>query len=176
MTKSEIRVALVGVGNCASSLVQGIRYYANEATIDGLARPKVGRYNVSNISIVAAFDVDQRKVGKDLSEAIFSEPNCTLRFMDVEHTGVVVHKGPVLDGVAPHMHEAFRVDEKQPISDVGEVLRESGAEMLICYLPVGSARASRFYAEAALEANIGFVNAIPEFICSDDTWIQRFES
>lgn len=174
--RPEIRVAIVGVGNCASALVQGIHYYASEITTEGLAHPKIGKYRVSDIKIVAAFDVDMRKVGKDLAKAIFSEPNCTVQFMDIDHTGVPVCKGSVLDGVAPHMREMFPVDEGQPVSNVVEVLRESEAEMLICYLPVGSSRASRFYAEAALEAGIGFVNAIPEFICSDDKWIQRFES
>jgi len=174
--RPEIRVAIVGAGNCASALVQGIHYYARETTTEGLAHPKIGKYRVSDIRIVAAFDVDARKVGKDLSEAIFSEPNCAMRFMSVGHLEVPVHKGPVLDGVAPHMRETFLVDEDQAVSDVTEILRESEAEMLICYLPVGSAHAARWYAEAALKAGIGFVNAIPEFICSDDTWIQRFKS
>lgn len=173
---SEIRVAIAGAGNCASALVQGIQYYTNEPTTEGLTHPKISEYQVSDIKIVAAFDVDIRKVGKDLAEAIFAEPNCAVRFADVAHTGVCVHKGPVLDGIASHMQETFLVDEDQPTSDVVKVLRESGAEMLICYLPVGSSRAARFYAEAALEADIGFVNAIPEFICSDEEWIHRFES
>ena len=172
-----IKVALVGIGNCASTLVQGIHYYANrtEENPIGLMHKDFGGYKIQDIKFVAAFDVDSRKVGKDLSEAIFSEPNCTKKITDVPKTGVIVHKGRVFDGVAPHMKDYFVVDNKVPEQDIVDVLKESGAEILICYLPVGSSKAARFYADQAIKAGVGFINAIPEFICSDPEWIQRFK-
>lgn len=131
---------------------------------------------MSDIKIVAAFDVDKRKVGKDVAEAIFVEPNCTKKITDVPSTGVIVQKGPVLDGVAEHMDKTFLVDNSQGVVDIKKILKETGAEILICYLPVGSANAARFYAQMALDAGTGFINAIPEFICSDNMWIDRFKS
>lgn len=175
MEKEKIRVAIVGVGNCASSLVQGIEYYSENPNAGGLMNADIGGYKVSDIEIVSAFDVDSRKVGLDIADAIFAKPNCTKKFSEVAKKNVPVNKGHVLDGVAPHMKDVFLVDENYQEADVVEVLRESKAEILICYLPVGSAEASRFYAQEALDAGVGFINAIPEFICSDDTWIQKFK-
>lgn len=171
----KIRIAIIGLGNCASSLIQGISYYQKNRTETGLMHHEIGHFKVSDIKIVAAFDVDARKIGKDVSEAIFSEPNCTTKFSDVARTGVIVSKGPVFDGIAPHMQDIFKVDENQKVTDVIEILKKSKAEILICYLPVGSANAVRFYAQVALDAGVGFINAIPEFICSEDSWIKKFK-
>ena len=171
----KIKVALVGIGNCASSLVQGITFYTgNSGKLVGLMHEDLAGYYLSDIEFVAAFDVDNRKVGKDLSEAIFAEPNCTKKICDVGNLKVIVKKGTVLDGVAEHMKDFFIVDEKQKSVDIVEELKKSKADLLICYLPVGSYDASRFYAQAAIDAKIGFINAIPEFICSDEKWISKF--
>ena len=172
--KKEIKVAIVGVGNCASSLIQGVSFYSNNSTNLGLMHSEIAGYHVSDIKFVAAFDVDKRKVGKDLSEAIFAEPNCTKKICDVNNLKVTVKKGTVLDGVAEHMKDFFIVDEKQKSIDIVEELKKSKADLLICYLPVGSHDASRFYAQAAIDAKVGFINAIPEFICSDKEWISKF--
>lgn len=171
----KIKIAIVGVGNCASSLIQGIEYYRNNPTASGLIHQYIGGYQISDIEIVAAFDVDKRKVGKDVAEAIFAEPNCTIKFSDVPLSGVITKKGEVLDGVAQHMAISFEVDESQTADDVVDVLKESGVEILICYLPVGSFKAARYYAQAALDADVSFINAIPEFISSDEKWIKKFE-
>lgn len=172
----KIKIAIIGVGNCASSLVQGIEFYSNVDNKNGLINETIGGYKVSDIEVVAAFDVDKRKVGKDLSEAISSEPNCTKKFSDVLNKGVLVNKGNVLDGVSDSMREYFIVDDNQQISNIVDILKNSKAEMVVCYLPVGSANAARFYAECALDAGIGFINAIPEFICSDKIWIDKFKT
>lgn len=169
----KIKVAIIGVGNCASALVQGVSFYTRKPDHAGIMYPMIGPYRVSDIRFVAAFDVDKRKVGKDLSEAIFSQPNCAKKFSEVAPIGVVVEKGEVLDSVAPHMREIFLVD-KTPPCHVSQRLRDAGAEICICYLPVGSAEATRFYANAALEAGAAFINAIPEFICSDEAWSEKF--
>jgi myo-inositol-1-phosphate synthase len=182
----EIKLAIVGIGNCASSLVQGLFYYKNvkgtDELIPGLMHNSVGGYLPSSIKPVAAFDVDYRKVGKDLSEAIFAKPNCTKVFCrDVPKLGVTVKKGPVLDGVAAHMEDypedrAFRVSVKDKPVDVVKELKESGAEVLVNYLPVGSEEAARFYAKCALDAGCAFVNCMPVFIASEDAgeWEKRF--
>ena len=177
MNKSKkIKVALVGIGNCASSLIQGISFYSrSENTTVGLMHTKFAGFNVSDIEFVAAFDVDKRKVGKDLAEAIFQEPNCAKKFQRVELLNIEVLKGHVLDGVAPHMREYFIVDDEQKPVDIVQELHKSGTEILISYLPVGSAEASRFYANEAIKAGVGFINAIPEFICSDPKWIIKFK-
>ena len=172
---NKIKIALVGIGNCASSLVQGIEYYRNNKTTEGLITPIIGGYKVENIKVVCAFDVDKRKVGKDLSEAIFETPNCTKKFFEVKKLDVLVNKGDVLDGVSESMKDSFLVDDKQKISDIVKIIKESEAEILILYLPVGSYEASRFYANCALEAKVSLINAIPEFICSDDEWIKKFK-
>ncbi len=181
MTK-KVKVAIVGVGNCASSLVQGIYYYQGkpEDKITGLMHYDIGGYKPWDLDIVAAFDIDKRKVGKDLSEAIFEKPNCTTVFCsDIPKMDVEVKMGHVLDGVAEHMENypedrRFVVADKEPV-DVVEVLKESGAEVVINYLPVGSEKAARFYAECALEAGCAFVNCMPVFIASDESWANRFE-
>ena len=178
-----IRVALVGIGNCASSLVQGLSHYGpggNEAI--GLMHYELGGYRPADIRVVAAWDIDRRKVGHDVSEAIFAAPNCTARFCDrVEKTGATVQMGRVLDGVAEHM-AAFPQERTFSVADEAEAtgesviaaLRESEADVLVNYLPVGSQKATEFYAECALEAGVAFVNAIPVFIASDPAWAQRF--
>ncbi len=171
----KIRVAIAGIGNCASSLIQGCAYYRGKDCSEiGLLHENFGGYTVGDIEFVAAFDIDKRKVGKDLSEAIVAEPNCTKNICNVQEVGVVVQRGPVLDGIAAHMTSTFLVDEDQKACDVVSELKKSQAEILICYLPVGSAHAARFYAQAAIDASVGFINAIPEFICSDSEWIQKF--
>ncbi len=178
----KIKLAIAGLGNCASSLIQGIEYYKNSDDDNwiGLMHREVGGYRPGDIEVVAAFDVDERKVGKDVSEAIFSPPNCTKTFYpEVPFMGVEVKKGPVLDGVAPHMHsyddeKTFIVSDLEPCDVVGE-LEDSGAEVLINYMPVGSEEASRFYAQAALDAGVGYVNCMPVFIASDPAWAKKFK-
>jgi myo-inositol-1-phosphate synthase len=177
----EIRLAIAGVGNCASSLLQGLEYYRTQdpAESAGVLHAEVGGYRLEDVHPVAAFDVDLRKVGRPLEEAAFAPPNCTTVFQEkLPAWGVGVQMGPVLDGVAPHMAEAaaersFRVADAEPV-DVARVLRESGAEVLVCYLPVGSERAVRHYAEACLQAGVALVNCIPVFIASDPVWGNRF--
>lgn len=177
----EIKIAIAGVGNCASSILQGIEYYKHTDAKDwiGLMHYEVGGYRPGDIKVVAAFDVDKRKVGKDISEAIFAEPNCTVGFYRMPYRGVEVKMGPVLDGVAPHMHE-YPEDKTFVIADaeacdVVKELRDSGAEILVNYLPVGSEQATRFYADAALDADVAFVNCVPVFIASDPKWGRKFK-
>lgn len=175
-----IKIAIVGVGNCASSLVQGLYYYKENNDTTGLMHPELGGYKVGDIEVVAAFDIDERKVGKPLNEAIFQKPNCTKVFYDsIPPSNVEVMMGHVLDGVAPHMHkyppdQTFIIAKKEPV-DVVKVLKETGAEIVLNYLPVGSEEASRFYAKCALEAGCAFVNNIPVFIASDKEWASKFE-
>lgn len=177
---SDIRVALVGVGNSASALVQGVHYYKDakeNESVPGLMHVSFGGYHVRNVKFVAAFEVNKNKIGKDLSEAIFTEPNCCAKFSNVPQLGVKVSAAPVLDGVAEHMKETFSVykeNETKP-SNVVEVLKKSRAEILVNYLPVGSKEATRFYAQAALDAGCAFVNCMPEFIASDFWWAKKFE-
>lgn len=172
----KIKVAIVGVGNCASSLVQGVSYYTDNPEAPGQMYKLIGPYKISDIEFVAAFDIDKRKVGKKLSSAIFSEPNCTTVFSKVNEIEVVVQKGHILDGVASHMTELIEIDFETPEVDVANILKASGAEICICYLPVGSEKAARFYAQASLDAGVAFINAIPEFICSDESWIEKFKA
>lgn len=178
-----INIALVGVGNCSSSLVQGLQHYDTETNdAIGLMHPEIGGYRPGDIRVVAAFDIDRRKVGLDVADAIFAAPNCTARFAKrMDPTGTSVRMGRVLDGVADHMADfpqerSFRTaDVAQPDKDeVVGILRRSGAHVLMNYLPVGSQRATEFYAECALEAGIAFVNNIPVFIASDPGWAERF--
>ncbi len=178
-----INVALVGVGNCASSLVQGIAHYrggANDTV--GLMHRSLGGYEPGDLRVVAAWDIDRRKVGSDVAEAIFAKPNCTARFCDtLEPTGARVRMGRVLDGVADHManyredRTFLPSDAREPDhAEVVDALRETETEVMVNYLPVGSQKASEFYAECALEAGVAFVNAIPVFIASDPDWAERF--
>ena len=178
----KIRVAIAGVGNCASSLVQGIYYYSDPQRLrdaTGLMHPDLGGYKPSDIEIVAAFDVDRRKVGKPLREALLAKPNCTPVFCpDLPDIPVTVQMGPVLDGVSEHMagypeDRTFVLSDESPV-DVVRVLKESQADILVNYLPVGSEQATRYYAEAALEAGVAFINAIPVFIASSPRWAERF--
>ncbi|MCX8158451.1 MAG: inositol-3-phosphate synthase [Candidatus Diapherotrites archaeon] len=181
---SKIKVAIAGVGNCASSLVQGVFYYKHiterDSLVPGLMHNVFGGYKISDIKFVAAFDVDKRKVGKDLSEAIFQKPNCTKVFQKkIPKLNVEVKKGPVLDGVADHMKDypedrSFRVDEKQKVVDVVKELKESGADVLINYMPVGAEEATKYYATCALEAGCAFINCMPVFIASDFAWEKKF--
>jgi myo-inositol-1-phosphate synthase len=171
-----IRVALAGVGNCASSLVQGLEYYraADPAeTVPGLMHVVLGGYHVSDVEVVAAFDVDAAKVGLDVGKAIFAGQNNTVRFAAVGETGVVVQRGPTFDGLGRYYRQAVEESPEEPV-DVARALRDSGAEVLVAYLPVGSEAAQKHYAEAALEAGVAFVNAIPVFIASDPEWARRF--
>jgi myo-inositol-1-phosphate synthase len=173
-----IRVAIVGLGNCASALIQGLYYYRNAARDDhvpGLMHTELAGYSVSDIRVVAAFEVNKFKIGRDVSEAIFTDPNVCEHFAEVEKLGVEVQPGPILDGVAPHMFDSFHVysDGVKPV-DVVQTLRDVGADILINYLPVGSREATKFYAQASLDARCAFVNCIPEFIASDPTWASKF--
>ena len=175
----KIKVAIAGVGNCASALIQGVQYYgdAEEEKVPGLMHVNFGGYHVRDIEFVAAFDVNKAKIGKDLSGAIFTSPNVCAKFADVPQLGVRVLPGPILDGVAPYMAEPFNIYDpnKEKSVDVAGGLRESEADMLISYLPVGSYNATRYYAQAALDADCAFVNCIPEFIASDEDWGRKFE-
>jgi myo-inositol-1-phosphate synthase len=175
----KIRVAIVGVGNCASSLVQGISHYANSDDQVGLMHPTLGGWRVGDIQIVAAFDIDARKIGRPLEEAIFALPNNTKQFCpDIPPTGVIVQMGEQLDGVAPHMAayppaQRFEPADATPVH-VTKILRDTGAEILINYLPVGSEQATAHYAEACLDAGVSLVNCVPAFIVSDPKWARRF--
>jgi len=178
----EIKFAVSGVGNCCSSLIQGLFYYKNAESgdIPGLMHVSFGGYMIKHLRPVAAFDIDARKVGKDLSEAIFAKPNCTQVFQkDVPKFGVEVRKGPVLDGVAPHMYDhpedrTFVLSDEKPVN-VAKVLEDSGAEILVNYMPVGSEEAARFYAQAALDAGCAFINCMPVFIASTPQWVDKFQ-
>jgi myo-inositol-1-phosphate synthase len=171
-----VKVAIAGVGNCANSLVQGVTFYADAAegaSIPGLMHNRLGKYAVGDVEFVAAFDVDALKVGVDLADAIWASQNSTYRFAAVGPTGVTVQRGPTLDGLGEFYREV--VDESDaPAVDVAQALRDSGAEVLVCYVPVGSELAAKFYAQAALDAGVAFVNALPVFIASDPEWAARF--
>jgi myo-inositol-1-phosphate synthase len=185
MSPAPIRVAIAGVGNCASSLLQGIDHYRSLSPevhqAWGLMHLEMGGYRPSDVEVVAAFDIDRRKVGRALHDAALAAPNCTTAIRaSLEPRSVRVQMGPVHDGVAPHMADypaerAFRVADESPV-DVAKVLRESGAEILLCYLPVGSSKAAQSYAEACLETGVSFVNCIPVFIVSDPQWGERFRA
>ena len=173
---SKVRVAIAGVGNCANSLIQGVHYYADAdpgAVVPGLMHVDLGGYHVGDIRFVAAFDVDATKVGQDLSKAMWGGQNNTIHFADVEHLGVTVQRGPTLDGLGRYYAEMIE-ESPAPVVDVAAELRRSEADVLVAYLPVGSEQATRFYAEAALEAGVAFVNAIPVFLASDPTFARRF--
>jgi len=182
----KIKVAVAGVGNCASALIQGVEYYQRhlgkgKEGFVGLMHPEINGYSPGDIEIIAAFDIDVRKVGKPVEEAIFAPPNCCYRLVDkVTPTGVEVQMGPVLDGVSPHMlqyppEQTFVVADREPVS-VAEVLKKTGAEVLLNYVPVGSEKAARYYAECCLEARVSFINCMPAFIASDPEWGRRFQA
>jgi len=179
--QNKIKVAIAGVGNCASALVQGVEYYRDRQAIvlDGVMRHAIGGYRCGDIEFVAAFDVDRRKVGRPLEEAIFAKPNCTQIFQSaLPVSNVVVQAGPVLDGIAAHMADypddaAFRPVELEP-TDIATALRASGAEVLLCYLPVGSEQAVKHYAQACLDARVAMINCVPVFLASDPHWARQF--
>lgn len=179
---SEIRLAIVGVGNCASALIQGLFYYRNGRDLSGagLLHPQIGPYRLENIKVVAAFDVDRRKVDRDVSQAIFTKPNCAKIFCEnIPKLGTTVKMGPVIDGIASHMKDypddrSFRPADQEPC-DVTRELKDSGADVLVSYLPVGSQQATYFYTQAALEAGVAMVNCVPVFIASDQQWAAKFQ-
>jgi myo-inositol-1-phosphate synthase len=171
-----IRVAIVGVGNCASSLVQGVEFYKNadpEARVPGLMHVDFGGYHVRDVEFVAAFDVDGKKVGRDLSEAIVASENNTVHIADVPPTGVIVQRGHTYDGLGDYYRELVDESDDEPV-DVVQTLKDANVDVLVSYLPVGSEDADRFYAQCAIDANVAFVNALPVFIASDPTWAKKF--
>ena len=173
---STVRIAIVGLGNCASSLVQGLEYYKDAdpaERVPGLMHVELGGYHIRDVEVVAAFDVDAKKVGKDGSEAIFTEPNNTIRFSDVPPTGVTVMRGRTLDGLGTYYRDTI-VESDEAEADVVQVLRDARADVLISYLPVGSEQADRYYAQCAIDANVALVNALPVFLASDPVWAKRF--
>src|SRR6059058_3793791 len=173
---NEVRVAIVGVGNCASSLVQGVQYYydADEnSTVPGLMHVKFGQYHVRDVKFVAAFDVDAKKVGFDLSEAIFASENNTIKIADVPPTNVTVQRGPTLDGIGKYYADTIELSDAEPV-DVVKVLKDNNVDVLVSYLPVGSEEADKFYAQCAIDAGVAFVNALPVFIASDPVWAKKF--
>ena len=177
MGAKKVRVAIVGVGNCASSLVQGLEYYkdaADDERVPGLMHVRFGEYHVSDVEVVAAFDVDAKKVGLDLSEAIFASENNTIKFADVPPTGVIVQRGHTFDGLGEYYREII-TESDDPAVDVVAALREANVDVLVSYLPVGSEQADKFYAQCAIDAKVGFVNALPVFIASDPVWAKKFE-
>jgi myo-inositol-1-phosphate synthase len=173
---NEVRIAIVGLGNCASSLVQGLEYYKDadpSQRVPGLMHVELGGYHIHDVRVVAAFDVDAKKVGKDVAEAIFTEPNNTIRFSDVPPTGVTVLRGRTLDGLGTYYRDTI-VESDELEADVVSVLKDTRADVLISYVPVGSDQADRFYAQCAIDAQVAFVNALPVFIASDPVWAKRF--
>ncbi|SOJ58108.1 Inositol-3-phosphate synthase [Mycobacterium simulans] len=176
-TSTEVRVAIVGVGNCASSLVQGVEYYYNAddtSTAPGLMHVRFGQYHVRDVKFVAAFDVDAKKVGFDLSDAIFASENNTIKIADVPPTNVVVQRGPTLDGIGKYYADTIELSDDEPV-DVVQVLRDNKVDVLVSYLPVGSEEADKFYAQCAIDAGVAFVNALPVFIASDPVWAKKFK-
>ncbi|MCF4007687.1 inositol-3-phosphate synthase [Corynebacterium uropygiale] len=176
MSNSSIRVAIAGVGNCATSLIQGVEFYKNtpaEEKVPGLMHVQFGDYHVKDVEFVAAFDVDADKVGKDLAEATRSSQNCTITITDVPDTGVIVQRGPTYDGLGIHYKQAITESEEEPV-DVVQALKDAEVDVLISYLPVGSEQADKFYAQCAIDAGCAFVNALPVFIASDPEWAEKF--
>jgi myo-inositol-1-phosphate synthase len=173
---SKVRLAIVGAGNCASSLVQGLEFYKDadpNDTVPGLMHVDLGGYHIRDVELVAAFDVDAKKVGTDLAEAIVSEPNNTIRFAEVPPTGVTVQRGPTFDGLGRYYRETITESELPPV-DVAKALRDAQADVVVSYLPVGSEQAAKHYAQAALDAHVAFVNCLPVFIASDKAWARKF--
>lgn len=176
MGTNPIRAAIVGVGNCAASLVQGVHYYRDasaESSIPGLMHVEFGPYHVSDVNFVAAFDVDAKKVGLDLADAIGASENNTIKIADVPAMGVTVQRGPTLDGLGRYYSETIAESDDEPV-DVAAALAEARVDVLVCYLPVGSEDAAKFYAQAALDAGVAFVNALPVFIAGTKEWADKF--
>ncbi|MGY4708437.1 inositol-3-phosphate synthase [Mycolicibacterium sp. CBM1] len=176
-TSTDVRVAIVGVGNCASSLVQGVQYYKDadaNATVPGLMHVKLGPYHVRDVKFVAAFDVDAKKVGFDLSEAIFASENNTIKIADVPPANVTVQRGPTLDGIGKYYADTIELSDESAV-DVVKVLKDAQVDVMVSYLPVGSEEADKFYAQCAIDAGVAFVNALPVFIASDPVWAKKFE-
>src|SRR6201746_673376 len=173
---TEVRVRVVGVGNCASSLVQGVQYYydADENNnVPGLMHVKFGQYHVRDVKFVAAFDVDAKKVGFDLSEAIYASENNTIKIADVPPTDVIVQRGPTLDGIGKYYAETIEISDAKAV-DVVKTLKDNKVDVMVSYLPVGSDEADKFYAQCAIDAKVAFVNALPVFIASDPEWAKKF--
>ncbi|MGJ9422383.1 inositol-3-phosphate synthase [Aeromicrobium sp. CF3.5] len=175
--KKPIRVAIVGVGNCATSLIQGVEYYRNSdpsGTVPGLMHVTFGEYHVGDVEFVAAFDVDAKKVGFDLAEATQASENNTIKIADVPPTGITVQRGPTLDGLGKYYLETIEQSDAEPV-DIVQSLKDTEADVLVSYLPVGSEEADKFYAQCAIDAGVAFVNALPVFIASDPVWAKKFE-
>jgi myo-inositol-1-phosphate synthase len=176
VSANPIRVAIVGVGNCAASLVQGVHYYRDadpQATIPGLMHVEFGKYHVNDVQFVAAFDVDGKKVGVDLADAILASENNTIKIAEVPPTGVTVQRGHTLDGLGKYYLETIEQSTEEPV-DIVAALREAKADVMVCYLPVGSEDAAHFYAQAAIDAGVAFVNALPVFIAGTKEWADKF--
>ncbi|ALD65440.1 MULTISPECIES: inositol-3-phosphate synthase [Micrococcaceae] len=176
MSANPIRVAIVGVGNCATSLIQGVEYYRNadaDSTVPGLMHVQFGEYHVGDVQFVSAFDVDAKKVGLDLSEAILASENNTIKIADVPTTGVTVKRGHTLDGLGKYYRQTIEESASEPV-DVVQTLKDDKVDVLVCYLPVGSEQAAKFYAQCAIDAGVAFVNALPVFIAGTPEWAQKF--
>ncbi|MFY9677555.1 inositol-3-phosphate synthase [Glutamicibacter protophormiae] len=176
MSANPIRVAIVGVGNCATSLIQGVEYYRNadaNSTVPGLMHVQFGEYHVGDVQFVSAFDVDAKKVGLDLSEAILASENNTIKIADVPTTGVTVQRGHTLDGLGKYYRETIEESAAEPV-DIVQSLKDDKVDVLVCYLPVGSEKAAKFYAQCAIDAGVAFVNALPVFIAGTPEWAQKF--
>ena len=174
---ARVKIAIAGVGNCASALIQGILYYKRinaEGEVIGLAQYDIRGMTPADIEVVAAFDVNQKKVGKDLSVAIFAKPNNTIKIIDVPQTGVRVQRAPVLDGIGKYLKPVVKISDAPEVSSVAQVIKDSGAEILVNYLPVGSTKAVEYYAGEAIKAHVPFINAMPVFIASNAEWQQKF--
>jgi myo-inositol-1-phosphate synthase len=174
---AKVRVGIVGVGNCASSLIQGVEYYKDadpQGTVPGLMHVMFGDYHVNDVEFVAAFDVDAKKVGFDLSDAITSSENNTIRICDVPPTGITVQRGHTLDGLGKYYRQTIDESDSEPV-DVVQALKDAEVDVLVSYLPVGSENADKFYAQCAIDARVAFVNALPVFIASDPVWAKKFE-
>ena len=171
-----VRVAIAGVGNCAASLVQGVEYYKDAdpaASVPGLMHVQLADYHIRDVEFVAAFDVDAKKVSQDLAHAIVASENNTIKIADVPPTGIAVQRGPTLDGLGKYYLETITESDEEPV-DVAQALRDAKVDVLVCYLPVGSEDAARYYAQAAIDAGVGFVNALPVFIAGTKEWADKF--
>ena len=172
-----VKIAIAGVGNCASALIQGINFYSRNTSaqeVVGLAQYDIAGMTPGDIEVVAAFDVNERKVGKDLSEAIFAKPNNTIKIVDVPKTGVKIQMAPVMDGIGKYLKPVVKISQEPEVPSIAQAIRDAGAQILVNYLPVGSTKAVEFYAEEAIKAHVPFINAMPVFIASNSNWQRRF--